>query len=52
MSSQLPGQVDESELPALLPALLNRAADGSATVVTRGGEPIAAIVSMRDYEVA
>ncbi|WP_129840161.1 type II toxin-antitoxin system prevent-host-death family antitoxin [Streptomyces sp. RFCAC02] len=48
----LPDEVDESELPALLTRLLDRAADGGATVVTRGGVPIGAIVSMKDYQVA
>lgn len=48
----LPDQVDETELPNLLAKLLDRAANGGATVVTRDGQPIAAIVSMRDYEVA
>ncbi|MFR9723926.1 type II toxin-antitoxin system prevent-host-death family antitoxin [Streptomyces sp. MS19] len=48
----LPDEIEESELPALLSRLLDRAAEGGATVVTRNGAPIAAIMSMRDDEVA
>lgn len=39
-------------MSALLARLLDRAAGGGATVVTRGGEPVAAIVSMKDFQVA
>ncbi|WP_052852227.1 type II toxin-antitoxin system prevent-host-death family antitoxin [Streptomyces avicenniae] len=44
--------VEESELLRLLDLLVDRAADGGATVVTRKGERIAAVVSMKDYEAA
>ncbi|UCM89398.1 type II toxin-antitoxin system prevent-host-death family antitoxin [Streptomyces marincola] len=50
--SELPDSVEETELPALLSALLERAARGGATVVTRDGTRIAAIMSIKDYEVA
>ncbi|MBW1603651.1 type II toxin-antitoxin system prevent-host-death family antitoxin [Streptomyces sp. JJ66] len=49
---ELPDSVEESEASQLLGELLKRAEGGGATVVTRHGEPIAAIVSMQDYEAA
>ncbi|UCM88502.1 type II toxin-antitoxin system prevent-host-death family antitoxin [Streptomyces marincola] len=48
----LPDRVDESELPAALGPVLTRSAEGGVTVITRNGEPIAAVVSMRDLEAA
>lgn len=48
----LPDSVDVDELPSLLGRLLKRSEEGGATVVTRNGVPIAAIVSMDDWQAA
>ncbi|WP_129840624.1 type II toxin-antitoxin system prevent-host-death family antitoxin [Streptomyces sp. RFCAC02] len=48
----LPDRVDEADLPAVLGPVLTRSAAGGVTVITRHGKPIAAVVSMEDYEAA
>ncbi|MFR9722781.1 hypothetical protein ACL02R_05315 [Streptomyces sp. MS19] len=48
--SGLPEQIEESELPAVLDAALARAADDGVTVITRAGNPIAAVMSMNDHD--
>ncbi|WP_190233030.1 prevent-host-death protein [Streptomyces avicenniae] len=49
--NDLPDRVDEADLPEVLTRVLDRSARGGATVITRGGEAIGAVVSMNDYNV-
>ncbi|MEV1007569.1 hypothetical protein [Streptomyces sp. NPDC049881] len=50
--SELPDSVAESRLPAVLGRVLARSAQGGATVITGDGQPIAAVASMEDHDIA
>ncbi|WP_326597128.1 prevent-host-death protein [Streptomyces sp. NBC_01803] len=50
--SDLPDRLEEADLPAVLGLVLTRAAEGGATVILRDGQPIAAVMSMNDFEAA
>ncbi|QKW09223.1 type II toxin-antitoxin system prevent-host-death family antitoxin [Streptomyces sp. NA04227] len=50
--SDLPDAIEEGDLPGLLKAAIHRAEQGGAITITRNGKPVAALVSIADYEAA